>query len=406
MEQERFAEESRLAVWKAGDLMDQNSEVRGFLGEGGMGTVYKVFYRPWNRELAVKCPRPELFAQADGKARFIQEAETWTTLGAYPYIVEGHVVRVINEIPHVFAEYVSGGSLADWIGQRRLYAGGSEQALPRILDISIQFAWGLHFAHERGLVHRDVKPANVMMTAEGTAKVTDFGLARARLLAGEGASAVGSGEQSLLVSSGWMTGAYCSPEQAAGRPLDRRTDIWSWGLSVLEMFVGEVSWTTGVVAREALASYQRNDPALPEMPAEVINVLERCFQQEPAERPATMLEVATELQRIYARGVGRPYPRVLPQPTEPDVIFLVNRGASLLALERLEEALAALEQALRLDPNYAGAHNNRGHALRQLGRLEEAIASFDQALRLNPNDDNAYNSRGGYWTIWDGKKKR
>lgn len=390
----KLLEERGPAAWKVGDLIDHQSEVRGILGEGGMGTVFKVYYRPWNREVAVKCPRPEIFARADGKAHFIQEAETWTALGAYPHIVQGHFVRVVNGIPHVFAEYVQGGNLADWIEQRRLYAGGPEQALERILDLAIQFAWGLHFAHERGLVHQDVKPANVMVTVDGTAKVTDFGLAKARLLAGESTITVGSGQQSMLVSSRGMTPAYCSPEQAAGRPLNRKSDIWSWGLAVLEMFVGEVTWKVGVVAREALASYQGEDPARPVMPAAVIDLLKDCFQQEPEARPATMLEVATELGEIYAHCMGRPYPRVMPRPTEIQVDFLLNRGVSLRELGRREEALASYEQALRLDPNNAHAHNNRGNVLRKLGRRKEALASYEQALRLDPNSVHAHSNRG------------
>ncbi len=385
---------TNIPAWQIGDVILDQYEVRGVLGEGGMGTVYKVYYPAWNRELALKCPRPEIFAQADGKARFIQEAETWTKLGAYPHIVQSYFVRDVDDIPHVFAEYVPGGSLSDWIKQRRLYAGGPAQALSRILDIAIQFAWGLHFAHERGLVHQDVKPANVMMTADGTAKVTDFGLAKARLLAGEPAVGLGNGQQSLLVSSRGMTPAYCSPEQAAGLRLSRRSDIWSWGLSVLEMFVGGVTWRVGVVAPEALASYKALDPARPVMPDAVKNLLRSCFQPEPAARPATMLEVATELQRVYAGCVGRPYPRAIPQTPEIQVNDLLRRGMSLHELGKREEALAAYEQALRLDPNNASVHECRGLVLGQLGRREEALAAYEQALRLDPNDALTHRCRG------------
>ena len=114
---------------------------------------------------------------------------------------------------------------------------GAGRALERILDITIQFAWGLHYAHEQGLIHQDVKPGNVLVNTDGTVKVTDFGLAKARALAGE--TPISSAGQSILVTSGGMTPAYCSPEQANGKPLSRKTDIWSWAISVFEMFVGE-----------------------------------------------------------------------------------------------------------------------------------------------------------------------
>src|SRR6185503_4715365 len=100
-------------------------------------------------------------------------------LGLHPHTVSCYYVRQLGGIPRVFAEYVEGGSLADWIESRKLYEGGPEESLKRILDIAIQFAWGLHYTHEQGLIHRDVKPANVMLTSSGTVKVTDFGLSRA-----------------------------------------------------------------------------------------------------------------------------------------------------------------------------------------------------------------------------------
>ena len=228
------------AVWKVGNVITTEHgviyEVIGQLGEGGMGMVYKVHDRLSNWDLAVKCPKPEIFAKAGGKENFIREAETWVNLGEHPHIVSCRFVETLGGVPRIFAEYIDGGSLADWIRRRTLYKGGPEQALQRVLDMAIQSAWGLHYAHEQGLVHQDVKPANILMTMDEIAKMTDFGLAKARAIAGE--ENVPRTGQSILVSWGGMTPAYCSPEQAARQPLNRKTDIWSWAVSVLEMFVG------------------------------------------------------------------------------------------------------------------------------------------------------------------------
>jgi serine/threonine protein kinase len=238
-------------------------------------------------------------------------------LGLHPHIVSCYYVRTLGGIPRIFAEYVEGGSLADWIQQLKLYEGGPEKTLERILDVAIQFARGLHYAHEQGLVHQDVKPANVMMTSDGIAKVTDFGLANARALVGD--VGMPGGTRSILVSVGGMTPAYCSPEQAAGSPLSRKTDMWSWGLSVLEMFMAEITWQAGQVAPEVLASYLETGPVdatIPVMPLGVAELLKWCFQREPRNRPANMLEVATALQEIYQQERGHVYPREVPQPVE------------------------------------------------------------------------------------------
>ena len=255
----RTRDDGELTVWKVGDVIASKYgvmfEVVGQLGKGGMGLVYKVHSRHYNSDLAVKCPRPEIFAKTGGKENFVREAETWVNLGDHPHIVSCYFVETLGGIPHIFAEYIGGGSLADWIRWRLLYKDGPEQALQRMLDAAIQSAWGLHYAHEQGLVHQDVKPANILMTTSGIAKVTDFGLAKAQAMAGvEQMPRTG---QSILVSWGGMTPAYCSPEQAAGRPLSRKTDIWSWAVSVLEMFVGAVTWMVGDEAHKVLSSYQR-----------------------------------------------------------------------------------------------------------------------------------------------------
>lgn len=349
------------AVWQIGDMILNQYEVTDKLGEGGMGTVYKARHHGWDIDLAVKSPRPETFATESGKANFTREAETWVNLQLHPHIVACYYVRILGGIPRVFAEYVAGGSLADWIRRRHLYQGGHEQALERMLDIAIQFAWGLHAAHEQRLVHQDIKPANVMLTPEGLVKVTDFGLARARTLAGEPVSQSESGSQSILVSVRGMTPAYCSPEQAKGEALSRKTDIWSWGVSVLEMFVGGVTWRSGALARDVLASYDTpDDTAIPPMPKAVMLLLARCFEPAPGNRPASMLDVAAELQAIYAQEVGQAYPRKMPQMAEMLADSLNNRALSLANLGKLGESQQLWEQALQADPRHLGATYNQG----------------------------------------------
>jgi WD40 repeat protein/serine/threonine protein kinase len=359
------------AIWRKGDIILDQYEVIGTLGEGGMGKVYKVHHRGWNTDLAVKSPKPEIFAKADGKENFIREAETWINLGLHPHIVSCYYVRTLGGIPRIFAEYLTGGSLADWIGKRKLYEGGHKQALERILDVAIQFAWGLDYAHQQGLVHQDVKPANVMMASDGTVKVTDFGLAKARAMAGEVGIQTASGAKSVLVSSRGMTPAYCSPEQATGQALSRRTDIWSWGVSVLEMFVGSVTWMVGVVAREVLACHETQDPVIPAMPAAVGKLLARCFQPRPQDRPATMLEVATVLQEIYERELEHPYPRQAPKVADALADNLNNRALSLYDLGKIEEAKQVWQQALQADPHHIEATYNQGITLWRQGRLTD-----------------------------------
>ena len=185
-----------------------------------MGVVYRVRHRGWDTDLAVKSPRVDVLG-GDGLRRFVDEAETWVSMGLHPHVCACHYVRTLDGLPRVFAEYVDGGSLRDWIDDRRLYQGGADQALARILDVAIQTAWGLGHAHRRGVVHQDVKPGNIPLNQDGVAKVTDFGLARA----GTGAlpaSARPGDVRSLLVSVGGLTPAYASPEQAARQPVGRR----------------------------------------------------------------------------------------------------------------------------------------------------------------------------------------
>lgn len=170
-----------------------------------MGVVYRVRHLGWEMDLAMKAPRPEL-CETDAQVRkFERECEAWVGLGVHPHTVSCAYVRRLGGVPRVFAEWVDGDSLAHWVHQRRLYEGGPRESLRRMIDVAIQFAWGLEHAHQEGMIHQDVRPANVMLTSDGIVKVTDFGLACARTATGEDpASHPGRGP---VASSGWMTQA-------------------------------------------------------------------------------------------------------------------------------------------------------------------------------------------------------
>jgi WD40 repeat protein/serine/threonine protein kinase len=352
-------------------------EVVDVVRTGGMGLVYRVHHRSWNVDLAVKVPRRELVESTVGMRSFEAEAESWVGLGSHPHIVTCTYVRRIDGLPRIFAEWIDGGSLAEAVRDRRIYRDGPPAALRRVLDIAIQFAWGLEHAHQNGLVHQDVKPGNVMLTGDGTVKVTDFGLAKARAAAGERGGAPPGG--SLLVSFGGLTPAYCSPEQAdaaAGRPvhLTRATDVWSWAVSVLELFTGGPPTMLGQAAGYALEAYLEAgppEPYLPAMPDPLAALLRRCLAAEPSARPAQMADISDELIRISVHQVGEPYSR--PQPTGATLLAdgLSNQALSLLDLGHPERADQLWEQALRADPLHRHAVYNHGLRRWRAGRVTD-----------------------------------
>jgi len=357
--------------WQVGDVILKLYDIRQVHESGGMGKVYRVHHRQWNVDLAVKSPRKEFLRTEKHKALFVREAETWVHLGLHPNIVSCFYVREIGGIPRVFAEYVEAGTLRDWVESGRLYAGDPAGVLERILDISIQFAWGLAYAHEHRIVHQDIKPGNVMMTPEGVAKVTDFGLATARVQTED--EVPGGSPDALLVSAGGMTPVYCSPEQAERRPLSFKTDVWSWAVSVLELFVGEVTWRLGPAAREALRGFvtERQAGMRQPMPEGVIRLLWQCFAEDPDARPTSMYVVAAKLMEVYEEVAKRRYERPTPKPAELLADALNNRAVSMMDLGKVRETVGFLRQALKADPRHPQSLFNWGLVLWRNGRITD-----------------------------------
>ncbi|TQM45952.1 serine/threonine-protein kinase [Pseudonocardia cypriaca] len=380
--------------WRPGEVVADLYEVVDVVRSGGMGLVYRVRHRDWRVDLAVKAPRPALLASARSVANFLAEAQTWVELGLHPHTVNCVYVRRLDGLPYVFAEWVDGGSLAEWVHDRRLYQGGPRRALARMLDVAIQFTWGLEYAHEQKLVHQDVKPANVLLATDGTVKVTDFGLAKARAAAGE--STVAPPGASVLVGFGGMTPAYCSPEQAqaaAGAPrgLSRATDVWSWAVSVLEMFAGAPPTANGQAAGRALERFLGTgaaDPEIPGIPDGLVEVLRQCFAQEPGDRPQRMSAVADQLIRLYRAETGQDYDRPRPRASRLLADSLSNQALSLLDLGQTERAEQLWDQAVAADPQHPQAVYNRGLWRWRQGRLNDRqlLAALDEIRALHPDE--------------------
>lgn len=323
--------------WQVGDVIDDLYEVTALLGQGGMGSVHRVRHRSWGADLAVKSAHPQLLATPRGAESFVREAETWVGLGSHPHLASCYYVRTLGGVPRIFAEYVEGGTLRQWIER------GELQERPRVLDVAIQVAWGLAYAHERGLVHQDVKSDNVLMTPDGTARVSDFGLARAA--------------QAGQVANAGMTPAYCSPEQSRGEALTDRTDVWSWGVVVLEMLAGEVTWMSGVAAPDVLETL--------DAPRSLHRLLERCFAENPPDRPG-MSEVADVLVDMFTG-----YPRSRPEASRSSADSWNNHALSYLDLGQPQRAEEAFQKALEADPRHLQALYNQGLRHWRAGQLPD-----------------------------------
>lgn len=355
--------------WEPGEVILDLYEVLDKIQSGGMGLVYRVLHREWNVDLAVKAPNRKVLSSLGGDRRFETEAQAWVGLGLHPNTVNCVYVRRLGGLPRVFAEWVDGGNLRDAVHHGRIYAGGHHEALRHILDVSIQLARGLEHAHQHGLIHQDVKPANAMLARDGTVKVTDFGLAKPGAAAGEHPDGLpGAGLQ--VSCGGGMTRAYRSPEQARAAKegygvLTAATDVWSWALTVLEMFKGGLPTERGEEGGKALAVLVKHgapNRQVPPPPGTMVNLLNQCFEHNPSHRPSDMSDLAARLIEIYGDVVGEAYPRKPPVAAKLLAGGLSNQALSMLDIREPERAKELWARALKADPRDPHAVYNQGLA--------------------------------------------
>ncbi|HET9480894.1 MAG TPA: protein kinase [Candidatus Polarisedimenticolia bacterium] len=253
------------------------------IGAGGMGEVYRANDSRLRRQVAIKVLPAAFAAEADRLARFEREAQVLASLN-HPNIAAIYGLEVAGPTRCLVLELVEGATLAERIARGPMPI---EEALPAALQI----AAGLEAAHEKGIIHRDLKPANIKVTPEGMVKVLDFGLAKAF---DDGSGFVQDGTLSPTLTmaatrAGVIVGtsAYMSPEQARGKPADRRADIWAFGIVLFEMLSGSQLFR-GESISETLAAVLMTEPAwerLPsDVPASIVRLLRRCLERDPLRR--------------------------------------------------------------------------------------------------------------------------
>ena len=258
-----------------------------------MGEVYRARDTKLGRELALKVLPVEVSTDAGRLNRFEQEARSASALN-HPNIVTIYEIGRVDATSYIAMELVSGRMLRDLLVEGPL-------PIRRLLTLAAQVADGLARAHEAGIVHRDLKPENVMVTREGVAKILDFGLAKLVTTTGSEVSqlATVSGTQPGLVMG---TVGYMSPEQASGKPVDSRSDQFSFGALLYEMATAKRPFSRNTSA-ETLAAVIRDEPEplqslVPHLPVALRWVIERCLAKDPEERYASTRDLARDLAHL------------------------------------------------------------------------------------------------------------
>ena len=289
-------------------------EITGPIGAGGMGEVYLARDTKLDRDVAIKVV-PELFAtDADRLARFEREAKTLAALN-HPNIAQVYGLEHANGVRALVMELVSGEDLSAHITRGPMPLG---DALP----IARQIADALEAAHEQGIIHRDLKPANVKVRADGTVKVLDFGLAKAMDPTGQNGPADAMNSPTLTARATQMgmilgTAAYMAPEQAKGKAVDKRADIWAFGVVLYEMLAGKRAFE-GEDISDTLAAVLTRAPDFAALPATtppaVVSLLRHCLERDPKRRlrdigdGRTLLDASTATASSVTSGVPTPAP--------------------------------------------------------------------------------------------------
>ncbi|HEX2164680.1 MAG TPA: serine/threonine-protein kinase, partial [Thermoanaerobaculia bacterium] len=269
-----------------GSVVGGRFEVLAVLGAGGMGTVFKARDRELDEVVALKMLKPELAGDAANVERMREELRLARRI-THPNVLRTFDLGEVDGVPYITMEYVQGVTLA------RLLDHAGRMSLSGGLRVARQLCQGLAAAHAEGVIHRDIKPPNLLLQPNGNVKLMDFGIARRRRR-----------EDPALTSVGWVMGTplYLAPEQLRGEEADARSDLYATGVVCYEMFAGAPPFAGATYADLAARTMREEPPPpsakWPEIPPALEAAILRCLAKDPAARPAGVGELLAELEAV------------------------------------------------------------------------------------------------------------
>ncbi len=279
------------------------------LGKGGMGEVYRARDTKLERDVAIKVLPEDFAADADRLARFEREAKLLASLN-HANIGAIHGLEESDDVRFLVLELIQGETL-----EQRLVKGAIPA--PEALEIARQIAEALEAAHDEGIIHRDVKPANVLLTAKGGVKVLDFGIAKNTMLDGNVAA---TAQATNLTTDGTLMGTppYMSPEQIRGEEADKRADIWSFGCVLYEALTGKRAFDRETVADTLAAIIERHpdyDTLPPDVPPSIRQLVRRCLEKDQRDRLRDIWDARIEIKQALAMPRANDTYRKTNEPT-------------------------------------------------------------------------------------------
>lgn len=388
--------------WEAGDLIDEHLKIKEVL-KGGMGIVYIANDLTSSTIYALKTIQQKFFWDRNVYNMFVREAEVWVKLEKHPHIVQAHFVKIIGGCPFIYLEYIKGTTLEHILK-------GDPLPLEVCLDFAIQFSRGMEYAFMKlAIVHRDIKPSNCMITEDGILKISDFGLAcifsspveeeiRSEASGEKKTISTGAGIRQSTAGALQGTLPYMAPERFLNPSLANLcSDVYAFGIMLYEMVTGtrpiHASDLAGFMIKHTSGEIPEMKRFNPDTPAVVDRITMKCLAREPSARYQSFGEVEQDLLEAYKRVFKHEY-TFIEKAVDLTPIEWTNKGLSLMALGRTDEALQCYEKAIRQDHRLSNAWLAKGNSLYQLGQFKEALTAYNRLIEIDRESQEGWLRKG------------